>query len=101
MSANYKISRLGIALAVLHLVCAIWVFAQHYESSWGYYPFVIADFPVILILIFVSKFFELNLVLNLAWFVIILFGSAWWYLLGLLITKAWQKLRWHNKQNQK
>ena len=84
MRATTIFSALGLFLFSMHFTISLWASNQHYEGSWGYYYFVLPDFPVVLIIAAANTVFELES----AWPLLIILGSIWWYFLGWLIARA-------------
>lgn len=70
-------------LATVHLVAALAIYAQNYEGNWGYYPFALIDFPIMLLLVLINKLVGIS-----AWGPIFVLGTIWWYFLGLWISRA-------------
>ena len=87
MKIEHRISVFGILLAVSHLVFALWVYKQHYEGGWEYFPIAVADFPVTILLAAISHFYELSS----WWFLYFVFGLMWWYLVGLWLACVFKK----------
>jgi len=87
MKIRHRISVLGVLLGFAHLALALWIYSQHYEGSWGYVPMVAVDFPVSLLFAAISRIFELDS----AWPLFFVFGSVWWYLIGLWLTRFFSK----------
>ena len=87
MKVGHRISVLGILLGFAHLAFALWVYSQHYEGGWGYFPIAVTDFPVTLILVAASRLFELPS----WWAPYFIIGSVWWYLIGLWLTRLFSK----------
>lgn len=77
----------AIALAVGHLFIASMVYSQQYEGSWGFIFLAIPDLPVFL----GALLFEQLLSYQGMWYVVIGFGSAWWFLIGWWATQLFQK----------
>ena len=87
MKIRHRISVLGVLLGFAHLALALWIYSQRYEGSWGYVPMVAVDFPVSLLFAATSRIFELDS----AWPLFFVFGSVWWYLIGLWLTRFFSK----------
>lgn len=67
--------------AIAHIASVLVVFGQHYEGSWGYVLFAIPDLPVMLALVLVNMLVPMSLIAS--WLFIGVFGSIWWYLIGV------------------
>lgn len=89
MKIAHHISALGTLLSCAHLILALFVYSQDYEGSWGYLPMVSVDFPISVLLAIISNYFELNS----AWPLFFIFGSAWWYFIGLWLPRVFRKGR--------
>ena len=87
MMLKDRLSAVGISLALIHFVIAVWAACLHYEGSWGYVPFALPDLPVSLLAIALSLVFDLPT----GWPLIIIFGSLWWYFLGWGIQKLFAR----------
>ena len=93
---DISISSLGVIFAGMHLLCAVLVYAQQYEGSWGYVLFAFPDLPVMLVLILFNKLMLIGSVIN--WVAIGVFGTIWWYLLGVWLSRVFVKRR-ENQDN--
>ena len=82
-----KLNIYAVALAIMHLMAALFVYNQHYEGSWGYIFFSIPDLPIIIILRLFSEY--LSNFQN--WIIISIFGTLWWYWIGIIIAKFLKK----------
>lgn len=96
MKIRYRISVIGTIFSFAHLVFALWIYSQHYEGSWGYVPMVVVDFPVSLLFAAISHVFKLNS----SWALFFIFGSAWWYLIGLWLTRFFNQRKAHTERRQ-
>lgn len=84
-----SLSRLGAILAAAHLLCVALVYSQHYEGSWGYVLFAIPDLPITAALILVNKLMPLGP--TSTWIALGVFGSMWWYLVGVWLWRVFSK----------
>ena len=87
MKIGCRISVPGVLLGFTHLTFALWVYSQHYEGGWGYFPIAVIDFPVTLILAGISRIFELPS--WWPWYFVV--GSVWWYFVGMWLTRFFSK----------
>lgn len=87
MKIKHHVSVLGIFLGFAHLALALWVYSQPYEGSWGYAPMVAVDFPVSFLFAVISRVFDLDS----SWSLFFVFGSVWWYLIGLWLARLFRK----------
>lgn len=78
------VNPVGAVLAGIHFLCAVLMYAQHYEGSWGYVPFVFLDLPVEVILLMLNRLFGLTT----GWLPTIVFGTMWWYLVGVWLSRV-------------
>lgn len=83
MKIAYRVSTLGAFLGCVHLAFALWIYSQHYEGGWGYFPVAVTDFPVTLVLAVVTRSIELSS----WWMSYFVFGSLWWYLVGAWLAR--------------
>lgn len=82
----YAVSRLGAIFAVTHLIFTIVASLQHSEGSWDYVPFVLPDFPVMIILALANRFFALEL----GWPYVAVLGTVWWYFVGVWVERIYR-----------
>ena len=77
---------LPLIFCVAHLLAAVSLFLSNSDSSWGYYYLSLPDAPVVLLLTAFSRVlsYETN------WIFLIVLGTMWWYLLGVLFVLIWQ-----------
>lgn len=77
------ISVTGIALSILHVLLFNSIVSKHYEGGWEYVLTVPLDFPVFLLMPLIDKFLP---AMEIYW-ILLIFGSFWWYFLGWFIGR--------------
>ena len=83
MKYPFKLSSLGVALAVMSLGVTFFVWTQHFEGSWGGFVLFIINFPASLLAL-------LPLGLN-QWVLFSVLGVVWWYVVGSCIERVLTK----------
>jgi len=90
MLNNKRYRFLPTLLAALHFIIAIFSYSLKIEGSWGFYYFMLPDFPVMLLLFLVSPMLSSFMGPNAydaTWIILISVGTVWWYFAGYLIYR--------------
>ncbi len=79
-----KLNKLGVVLLVFHAAIVFIILGQKFEGSWGGFVLFVIDFPISLLLMLLPFKWD-------QWVLFGIFGSLWWYILGVLITAIMRK----------
>lgn len=78
-----KISTLGVVFACVHLFGGVVWLIIDFDGEWlGFYLFIV-DLPLSLLIMQFSGW--LNMSREIAYFLLLVMGTCWWYMLGALI----------------
>jgi hypothetical protein len=72
----------GSALALGHAVFYFIIMSRHYEGSWGGFLIYLVDFPASVLVLLLSNALGIRTP-----YALLAGGTAWWFCIGILITK--------------
>ncbi|WPB55378.1 hypothetical protein [Xylophilus sp. GOD-11R] len=79
MALQKQRHRIALSLGLVHLLLVVAAYFGQVEGSWGFYYFILPDFPVFLLLGLSTKL----LTNGGTWLVLGVLGTLWWISIGM------------------
>ena len=85
MASHYA---LPTGLAIAHALFVLTFYSMRIEGSWGAIYFVFPDFPVVMLLAFMGSYLSHEGF----WVLLAIFGSMWWFGLGMVAQSFFRRV---------